>query len=1089
MKQRHTILRAIQIVVSAILMVTTVPLSVAGSSATALAASSSATVMNLNFDFGSASSPVAAGYQQVTNTMLYTAERGFGIEGTATFRDRGAPDDLRRDFTNGTYGFTVDLPSGDYAVNVISGDHIASNATTVAIEGVARGTISSTTGNFSALTTIVNVADGQMNFSFGRDGRVNAIEIVPSFAPAGLHIVGMSPTTEPSVTIGWDAVDGAASYRIYRALAGQTAFIRIGSSPNTAYTDTSVELGLTYVYTVTQVGSTGIESAQSEPLTVAVKDTTVPAPRAPTGLRIEAARQDTITLAWNAVADALRYYVYQSSAADGPFVKVATTVEPTYADSTTPKTANAYYHVVAVNQGGLSSPSNILRTPITRTPLRQMEQLDRGLVAVRVDGGVLVSWRMLGTDPPNIAFNLYRDGQMVHPTPITSSTTYLDATGADSATYSVRAIVNGTEQASSESVGVWATNYRDIPLQRPADGTTPDGVAYSYRANDASVGDLDGDGQYEIVLKWDPSNSKDNSQAGYTGDVFLDAYTLAGARLWRIGLGKNIRAGAHYTQFLVYDFDGDGRAEVVAKTADGTTDGAGAVIGNAAADYRNASGYILSGPEYLTVFDGATGRALATTNYEPPRGNVSAWGDSYGNRVDRFLAGVAYLDGERPSFVMARGYYTRTVLAAYDWRDGQLTKRWVFDSNVAGSAYAGQGNHNLSVADVDGDGHDEITYGAMAVDDDGTPLYTTGLGHGDAMHLSDLDPARPGLEVFQVHEDRNARSGIEFRDADTGETIWGVFTGQDTGRGVAADVDPRHNGAEAWAISGAWNSPVGGLYTAQGQKLSTSIPPANFAIWWDGDLLREVLDHSYADALGAGVGTIGKWDYQNSRTVNLLTAEGTYSNNGTKGNPSLQADILGDWREEVIWRTEDSSALRLFTTPYVTEHRFTTLMHDPVYRLGIAWQNIGYNQPPHVSYYLGEGMAQPARPRIRTGSVVPASVDIDPDVWNVKTPNTSPRSATLYVELPHGDDVAHVVGSTVRVFADGKAIEVQPSPMERGDYNGNGIPDLMLKVDGRAFGSVLAGYSGSVEVSIIGYFVDGRAFAGSDLVQIVHTQE
>ncbi|HEY0605975.1 MAG TPA: hypothetical protein VGD58_23830 [Herpetosiphonaceae bacterium] len=1074
MNQRPRLLKATHVFVSAMLLLTAFPSLV---QTTTLAAA----VTNLKFDFGSTTSPVAAGYQQVANTMLYTAERGYGIEGTPTFRDRGAPDDLRRDFTNGTYGFKVDVANGDYSVKIIAGDNIASNTTTVTIEGIARNSITSSSGNFSELTTIVTVSDGQMNFAFGRDGRVNAIEMVPNFAPTGLHVEQTSLTINPSVTFGWDAVEGATSYNVYRALEGQTDYTQIGSTADTRYTDTTVELGLSYVYRVTQVGSTGIESARSAPLAVAVKDPAVAVPSAPANLRLLSARQDAITIQWNAVSGALVYYVYQSSTASGPFVKIATTTQPSYTDTTSPKTANFYYQVVAVSQGGLSAPSNVLKTPITRTTLRQMERIDRALIAVPVEGGVLVSWRMLGTDPANIAFNLYRDGQKINAAPITTSTNYLDPAGNASAIYSVRAIVNGGEQTGSDSANVWAATYRDIPLQKPAGGTTPDGVAYTYRANDASVGDLDGDGTYEIVLKWDPSNSKDNSQAGYTGEVFLDAYTFEGQLLWRIGMGRNIRAGAHYTQFLVYDFDGDGKAEIVAKTADGTTDGVGTVIGNPAADYRNSSGYILSGPEYLTVFEGTTGRALATTNYDPLRGNVSSWGDSYGNRVDRFLAGVAYLDGERPSIVVARGYYTRTVLAAYNWRGGQLSRQWIFDSNVWGSAYTAQGNHNLSVADVDGDGRDEITYGAMALDDDGSPLYTTGLGHGDAMHLSDLDPDRPGLEVFQVHESTSAQYGIEFRDADTGETIWGVFTGRDTGRGVAADVDPRFKGAEAWAIGGAWNSPTGGLYTAQGQQISTSIPPANFAIWWDGDLLRELLDHNYSDATGAGVGTIGKWDYQNNTLVNLLTADGTLSNNGTKGNPSLQADLFGDWREEVLWRTEDSTALRLYTTPYVTEHRFVTLMYDPVYRLGIAWQNIGYNQPPHTSYYLGVDMSQPAQPLIRVGDVVPASVNIDPDSWKL---SVGQRVATVYVELPQGYDVASAAVTTLRLFVDGRPIYVQASPATVGDHDGDGVPDLMVKLDGQQIGAALNGYSGEIELGVIGYLLDGAAFLGGDTVKV-----
>lgn len=588
-------------------------------------------------------------------------------------------------------------------------------------------------------------------------------------------------------------------------------------------------------------------------------------------------------------------------------------------------------------------------TPVTHAAgARQMEYLDRGVVAVKTGTGVFVSWRLLGTEGSNVSFNVYRDGTKVNATPITNSTNLQDASGTSSSKYTVRAVVSGTEQAASAVASVWGNNYLSVPLSVPAGGTTPDGVAYTYSANDASAGDLDGDGEYELIVKWDPSNSKDNSQSGYTGEVFIDAYKLNGTRLWRISLGKNIRAGAHYTQFMVYDLDGDGKAEVAMKTADGTKDGTGVVIGDASKDYRNSSGYVLSGPEFLTVFNGQTGKALSTVNYEPARGNVSSWGDNYGNRVDRFLAAIAYLDGERPSLVMARGYYTRTVLVAYNWRNGQLTKQWTFDSNTSGnSGYAGQGNHNLSVADVDGDGKDEIVYGAMAVDDNGKGLYTTGLHHGDAMHLSDLDPDRPGLEVFQVHE-TPSNAGVEFRDAGTGQLIWGVKTTKDIGRGMAADIDPRYKGAEVWAD--------GSLYTAKGQKLGTTLPSStNFGIWWDGDLLRELLDSNRID----------KWNYANSTTMNLLTASGVSSNNGTKSTPNLQADLFGDWREEVVWRTNDSSALRIYTTTAVTDKRIYTLMHDPVYRLGVAWQNVAYNQPPHTGFYLGEGMSTPPVPNIR----------------------------------------------------------------------------------------------------------------------------
>lgn len=612
-------------------------------------------------------------------------------------------------------------------------------------------------------------------------------------------------------------------------------------------------------------------------------------------------------------------------------------------------------------------------------PRRPAESLDRGVVAVpAVDGGVLVSWRLLSDDAPDTGFDVYRDGIRLNARPIVTSTNFVDAGGDPTAgSYTVQ--VAGAEGAPAGPVEVWTNGYLSIPLQQPPGGVNPDGTAFTYNANDASVGDLDGDGRYEIVLKWDPSTSKDNAFSGYSGPAILDAYTLEGQRLWRIDLGPNVRAGAHYTQFLVFDFDGDGRAEVVAKTADASVDGTGAVIGDPAADWRehggeapqadrtgaairpdgsryaDLTGRILRGPEYLTVFDGRTGRALATGAFTPERHPDTAtpsaaqqterWGDGYANRSDRFLAGVAYLDGELPSIVMGRGYYARTTVSAWDWRDGTLSQRWLFDSGSPDDAFSGQGNHQLAVADVDADGRDEIVYGAMAIDDDGTGLWSARLLHGDAMHLSDLDPDRPGLERFGVHESptRNGGIGSAMLDARTGEVIWSTPAERDVGRGLAADIDPRHPGAEAWAIHSAT------LMSAAGQPIGPRPAQINFAIWWDGDLLRELLDGT----------TISKWNWETATSEPLLVTSGTASNNGTKANPALSADLVGDWREEVILRAADNSELRLYATPYPTDARLVTLMQDPVYRLSVAWQNTAYNQPPHVGFYLGTGMKGP----------------------------------------------------------------------------------------------------------------------------------
>lgn len=619
----------------------------------------------------------------------------------------------------------------------------------------------------------------------------------------------------------------------------------------------------------------------------------------------------------------------------------------------------------------------------------QMERLSRGVIAVRTNNTqVYVGWRLFGTDPAGLAFNVYRSSNggtpaLLNGTPLTTTTNFVDssATLSQSNAYFVRPVLNGMEQAPSASFTLPANaatrQYLEFPLQIPAGGTTPAGESYTYVANDLSIGDLDGDGEFEYVLKWDPTNAKDNSQDGYTGNVFLDAYKLSGTRLWRIDLGRNIRAGAHYTQFMVYDLNSDGRAEVAVKTGDGTRSGTGQVIGDATADWRNTAGRVLTGPEFLTVFNGQTGAILATKNYVPARGSVSDWGDNYGNRVDRFLAGIAYLDGQRPSLIMARGYYTRTVLAAWDWRNGQLTQRWVFDA-PNGSAYAGQGDHSLSIADVDNDGRQEIVYGGMVVDDNGVGKHTTGLGHGDALHVSDFDPNRAGLEIFNIQE-RVDSQGAYLRNANNGQLYWTKPTASGSsegpGRGLAADVDPRHRGAEYWVAGGG----ITGLFNNAGAVISTVVPPScNFAIWWDADPLRELLNSNVID----------KWNYTNSTSSRLLTGSGVTSNNGTKSTPALSGDLFGDWREEVVWRTTDNLFLRIYTTTVPATNRFYTFLHDAQYRVALAWQNTAYNQPPHPSFYVGDGMAQPPAPNI----VVVGGSDPNP---NPTFPTYQAESMTL----------------------------------------------------------------------------------------------
>ncbi|MGG1514043.1 rhamnogalacturonan lyase [Paenibacillus oryzisoli] len=717
---------------------------------------------------------------------------------------------------------------------------------------------------------------------------------------------------------------------------------------------------------------------------------------------------------------------------------------------------------------------------------KQLEYLDRGLVGAATSEGIFLSWRLLGTEVTGAAshgmtgvdFHVYRDGVWI--AMVEDSTNYLDRSGRAGSVYYVCAVKQGQEIDRSRDVKPWASDYIEIPLRKPADGVTPSGESYTYSANDMSVGDVDGDGQYEFFVKWEPSNSKDVSHIGYTGPVYLDCYKLDGTLLYRIDLGVNIRAGAHYTQFLVYDWDGDGKAEVMLKTAPGTKtiayDSDGMMVSERyitmpeedlaagyghADDYRMSSsdyyehvvqmfmdwnvheevtaghwpatleacfgiepaysyplsredavqladyffdvyapsrssrnklrafeGFILTGPEYLTVFEGETGAELQTVRYKPGRHDDGLmWGDyawnriEPGNRVDRFLAGVAYLDGCKPHAIFARGYYTRAAVAAYTWNGAQLQETWYTDSGwvpmnnpfndtlrqedgrseLYGSL-AKQGAHSLSIADVDGDGCDEIIYGAATIDHDGTILYSSRgvlpegsaapgrsakLGHGDALHVANIDPDRPGLEIFMVHESGIwGPYGYTLRDAATGEVLFGGFATEDVGRGMVGQVDPARRGLQVWASESYTSDDAFGLLTAAGERISRQVPGTNMNIQWSGDMTTQILSGSFERSV-----TIEDWQ----RGV-LLTAEGTRSNNGTKGNPCLVADVFGDWREELLVRTADSLAIRIYLSTELTDRKLYTLMHDAQYRTGVAWQNVVYNQPCYTSFYMASDM-------------------------------------------------------------------------------------------------------------------------------------
>ncbi|MFT3738734.1 MAG: T9SS type A sorting domain-containing protein [Breznakibacter sp.] len=602
---------------------------------------------------------------------------------------------------------------------------------------------------------------------------------------------------------------------------------------------------------------------------------------------------------------------------------------------------------------------------------RQMENLGRGLVAVYTGSGVFLSWRILGTEFSSTSFNVYRNGTKIATTSASANSNYTDASGTTGNTYYVSPVVNGTEGTASATVTSWGTIYKSITLSQPAGGTSPDGVAYTYMPNDCSVGDLDGDDEYELVVKWDPSNSKDNSASGYTGPVYLDAYEMDGTLKWRINLGINVRAGAHYTQFIVYDLNGDGQAEVAFRGAPGTTDNSGTVIGGTT-DYRNSSGYVLSGPEYLCIASGASGRIVKYATFYPARGTVSAWGDTYGNRCDRFLAGVAYLDGVTPSLIMARGYYLGTVsgttygqtkIVAYNYSGNTITQKWAFDAvyGSTNSAYAGQGNHQLTCADIDNDGYDEIVYGSMTVDHNGTGKYSTGLGHGDMLNVGDLNPNLSGKEVWAAHEEG---IGATFRSASTGTTLWKFSSTGDVGRALSADIDATYVGEECWAAGT-------GLYNCTGTSYGTAPTYCNSAVWWDGDVQRELLNGTTLDKWSAG---------STNRVLTLYNYGSSTSINGTKKNACLTADIFGDWREEIILPSSDGTKLNIFTTTTPSSVRMYTLMHDYQYRTGVAGENVAYNSTPRLSFYFGGGMGTITAPNITLKSAGLA----EPSINNTK---------------------------------------------------------------------------------------------------------
>ena len=707
------------------------------------------------------------------------------------------------------------------------------------------------------------------------------------------------------------------------------------------------------------------------------------------------------------------------------------------------------------------------------TPVSQMENLSRGVVALpRSSGsGRFVSWRLLGTDDPErTTFTVLRNGKAVKSG--LTMTNYDDTAGSATSEYQVVTVVDGEPVDTTQAVKPWDKVWLKVPLDRPATGAQ----GGTYTPNDCSVGDVDSDGEYELFVKWDPSTSKDNSQGGITDNVFIDCYKLDGTKLWRIDLGRNIRAGAHYTQFMVYDFDGDGRAELMCKTAPGSKDGRGSYVNQAATDEQiksasntkswvTSDGRINGGQEYLTVFDGLTGAALHTIAYNPNRNATSDlsegegtfnWGagskndkGSYGNRGERYLAAVAYIDGAdgQASGIFSRGYYTYAYVWAVSFDGTRLIPRWLHRSDATnkysvvtyaddGSATTknytpaaatsgsgsrtmyGNGNHNLSVADVDGDGRDEIIWGSATLNADGTLRYATGFGHGDAIHVGKMIPGKSGLQVFQVHEEKGTYAW-DLHDADTGEILQkGGPEGVDNGRGMAAQLTSK---SQEWWFSSASDRQQRSAVT--GEVASTANGAVNFRMYWDGTVQDALLDGN----------TLNKYTDSSKKFTRLATfynlGPGSTCNS-TKNTPNLSADILGDWREELILYSSDDNEtyLGIYTTNLITKYTVPTLMHDHTYRMAVCWQNVAYNQPPHLGYNLAEAMA----PRFMSEMKASAETGQEMSV-TLKTRNANVITLTRSI-LPDGSIKSYNVPDGFTKTVEIPYITIAGIPDQAGDY-------------------------------------------------------
>lgn len=610
---------------------------------------------------------------------------------------------------------------------------------------------------------------------------------------------------------------------------------------------------------------------------------------------------------------------------------------------------------------------------------RFTDKLDRGLIAQKSTTGVYLSWRILGEEYYDVTYNVYRDGVKVNEAPLSVSN-FKDTSGTTSSTYTVSAVVNGVEQAQSKSASVWSSSYKEIKLAHQ-------GIKSTLVPNDACCADVDGDGEVEILMKFD--NQSEMAQSYPKNGPVIDGvatkeysifeiFKMNGDRLWWVNCGPNMGDFQNNEQNIVgYDWNMDGKAEVIMRLeegseihmADGTTYtiGSNGKNGSSWTNYRAATGggtnwFMCVGKEFLVYCDGETGKVLDIIDYPLARLEAgetdlnAAWGDGYGHRASKFFFGAPYLDGRKPSIFLARGIYTQIKMCAFDvdLATNKLVKRWDW-RQTNGGYWMWQGYHNFGIADVDEDGRDEIVYGSMVIDDNGKGLSTTGLGHGDAQHCGDFNPYMKGLEIYACNEDQ---PGNNYRDATTSKIYHRFQSGNDDGRAMMdnfTDAFPGAVGCSAreGAISSVTNGAIDGLN-------ATGIN-TNFRIYWDGDLCSETFNYLNGKNTEGCVAKYGSWSP-------IYTCSGSMTNNDTKGTPCYQGDILGDWREEIIMRTANNN-IRIYSTPTPTTYRIPTLWADHQYRNAMVWQMCGYNQPPHVSYFVGklEGITQAPPPLTMNG--------------------------------------------------------------------------------------------------------------------------